>query len=117
MYYGRLGILLSCFVVVGGISGATNRKSFSSVVESQTFIESAIQIKDVNIRQTLPYSTIYHVLEEQCSAESIKDAQQLFEAIKPSRTNNIRPHSLEREMDRRFTLLKNLIPSIKENDE
>lgn len=86
-------------------------------MEAQTFIETTLQFKELHIKQTIPYATIYHSLEKQCDATAITEAQTLAEIVKQSRTSNIRPVLLEKEMERRFTLLKNLISSLKTNDE
>jgi hypothetical protein len=113
-----LGILLSCLIVVGGISGAGHQKNFANVIEAQDFIENTIQLKELHIKQTIPYSIIYHSLQQQCDPVIIKEADLLVEVVKKSRTSGIYSQTLlKKEMESRFTILKNLIPSLKTDNE
>lgn len=117
MHYCRVSIFLGGLMVVGGICGAIHQ-NFANVIESQNFIENTIKLKEVNIGQTLPFTTIYHSLEQQCESSTIKEATTLAEILKNSRTSNFTTsNTLKKEMERRFTMLKNMIPSLKSDNE
>jgi predicted transcriptional regulator len=112
-----LGILLCFLAVIGGVSEVNSQKNFANVFEAQVFIENTLQLQELHIKQQIPYSTIYSSLEKQCPALALSNAKALAETLKQSRTTNIRPQALKSEMERRFTMLKNIIPAMKATDE
>jgi hypothetical protein len=88
------------------------------VIDTQNFIEDALQLKELHIQQSIPYATIYRSLEQQCDATSIQEATTLAETLKRTRANDFRSQPLlKKEMERRFTILKNMIPHLTTKEE
>jgi hypothetical protein len=104
--------------VVGGISTASSPLDRStSVMEAQSFVEDTLQMQERNSKQSVPYAIIYNVLEQRCDASTIKDTKKLVEALKSSRTSNVRSQNLKSEMEKRFNLLKSMTTTLKATDE
>ncbi len=120
MYYHNmkqltLTVLLGCSIAVGICFADMSR--FENVIEVQTFIENAIDLKNCDITTPLPYTTIYTTLEQRCSAPSIQEGKQLFDILQYVWTNDIRPWKIKSEMQKRFSLLKNTIIGIRSTNE
>ena len=110
-----LTVLLGCSVVGGICSADTSR--FENVIEAQTFIENAIDFENCDITTSLPYTAIYNNLEKRCDSPSIQEGKQLFDVLQHVWITDIRPWKLQSEMQKRFTLLRNIIIGIRSTNE
>lgn len=123
-------MLFISMAIIGGISRASTpllcigsspnndcQKSFPNVIEAQQFLERTLQIEQMTIQQSLPYTLIYNLLEQGCNEQVIEESKKLTTLLQSMWTNSFREPFIKSEMERRFTLLQHLIAKVKTSDE
>jgi hypothetical protein len=126
----RLGMLFIGMAIVGGISSAsapllcigtppntTCQKSFPNIIEAQQFLERTLQIEQITIQQSFPYTLIYDLLEQGCPPQVLEESKKLTTLLQSMWANNIREPLLKSEMEKRFSLLQQLIAKVQPSDE
>jgi hypothetical protein len=126
----RLGIFVISVVIIGGISSAstpllcidsssntTCQKSFPNVIAAQTFLERTLQIEKISIQQSFPYVLVYNLLKQGCDTQILEESKKLTTLLQSMWENNIRESLLKSEMEKRFTLLQQMIIKIPTSDE
>ncbi|MDR2416473.1 MAG: hypothetical protein LBD75_07980 [Candidatus Peribacteria bacterium] len=90
-------------VIIGGISSASTpllcigstsnnncQKSFSNVIEAQTFLERALQIEHITIQQSFPYTLVYDLLEQGCNEQVLEESKKLTTLLQNVWVTNVR---------------------------
>ncbi|MDR2190033.1 MAG: hypothetical protein LBP53_02325 [Candidatus Peribacteria bacterium] len=114
---GSISTASTPLICIGANNDAVCKKSFTSVIEAQTFIESTMNISTISIQQTLPYDFIYSFLEQYCNEQPLQEAKKLTTLLKSSRATSRTPQKLANEMSNKFSILQQLIVHIQSNNE
>jgi len=75
-------------------------------MEAQTFLETVIQLEEIQITHTLPYAMVYSLLEQQC--DNSKNDKQI-QLLKSLWGQNIPGRKLQTELKKYFDTLKKMI--------
>ena len=108
---------MGSLLIIGGTSPIYGQTNFTEIIKTQKTIEDTIKIKELHIKQEIPYSIIYSSLEKQCNPAIIQEAKTFTNSLKEVRITNNSPQKIKTEMEKNFTILKTIIPSIKTDNE
>jgi hypothetical protein len=116
MEYKKAGIMLTCLLlVIGGVSGAISSKQETSLIDTQTLLERALNFSESRVSQKISYPIIYALLESKCPTDVIDETKQLAATMKSASTSDTQ--TSKSYLAKKFTSIKKLLLAINTPDE